>query len=78
MNRVIVDPATLARLRDARQTLELCDDSGRLLGQCVAAWGPSEGARLERQVSEEEQDRRLRGGGCRSLVEILGDLEKRS
>jgi hypothetical protein len=77
MNRVIVDPATLARLRDARQTLELCDDSGLVVGHFVPALDPSERARLEPQVSEEELDRRLRAGGGRSLAEILTDLEKR-
>ncbi len=78
MNRVVVDPATHARLREVRQTLELCDDSGRLVGHFVPTLDPSECADLEPHVSEAELDRRERAGGGRPLVDILTDLEKRS
>lgn len=46
MNRVVVDPATLARLRGVRQTLELCDESGRVVGHFVPALEHSEDAGL--------------------------------
>lgn len=78
MNRVVVDPATLARLQHARQTLELCDDSGRVVGRFVPTVDHSECAELEPRVSEEELDRRERAGGGRPLANILADLEKRS
>jgi hypothetical protein len=78
MTRLIVDSATLTKLRDARQTLELCDDLGRVVGHFVPTLDPSQCSTLEPQVSEEELDRRERFGGGRSLAEILADLEKRS
>ena len=78
MNRVVVDPVTLAKLRDAWQTLELCDDSGRVVGRFVPLVEPAVRAKLEPQVTEEELDRRERAGGGRPLADILGDLEKRS
>lgn len=78
MNRVIVDPATLVQLRNVRQTSELWDDSGKLLGHFVPAMNHSERVDLEPQVSEEELDRRERAGGGRPLADILADLEKRS
>lgn len=78
MNRVIVDPATLVRLRDVQNTLELCDDFGQVVGHFVPVVAPSERAGLEPRVSEEELDRRERVGGGRPLADILTDLEKRS
>lgn len=78
MNRVVVDPITLTRLLDARQTLELCDDSGRIVGRFIPTVDRSECIDLEPQVSEEELDRRERAGGGRPLADILADLEKQS
>jgi hypothetical protein len=78
MNRVVVDPATLAKLRGARQTLDLCDDRGQVVGRFIPAVDPFEGADLQPQVSEEELDRRERVGGGRPLADILADLEKPS
>ena len=77
MNRLVVDSATLARLRDVRQTLELCDDSGHVVGHFVPTVDHSQYSDLEPQISEDELDRRERVRGGRSLAEILTDLEKR-
>jgi hypothetical protein len=77
MIRVTLDPATLDRLGDYRQTLELCDDSGRVVGHFVPANAPVSSDDMEPQISEEELQRREREGGGRSLQAILADLEKR-
>jgi hypothetical protein len=78
MNRVVVDPVTLAKLRDAWETLDLCDTDGQIVGRFIPIVDRSHGADLEPQISEEELDRRQREGGGRPLADILKDLEKRS
>ena len=78
MNRVVLDPTTLAKLRDAWQTLELCDGNGQVVGRFVPIVDRSKCADLEPQISEEELDRRERAGGGRPLADILKDLGKRS
>ncbi len=79
MNRVIVDPTTLNQLRSARQILELCDDSGQVVGHFVPIVDRSAYEGLEPQISEEELDRRMRTEtGGRSLADILADLEKKA
>lgn len=78
MNRVVVDPVTLAKLRDVWQTLELCDKDGQVVGRFIPIVDRSKCADLEPQVSEEELDRRERAGEGRPLADILADLEKRS
>jgi len=69
---MIVDPALQAKLATAGRTIELCDNSGRILGHFIPFGG------LEPKVSEEELDRRQQQGGGRSLKSILLDLEKRA
>jgi len=78
MTRVVVDPLTCAKLVNAQNPLELCDESGHLLGRFFPAVDPSLYEMLEPGVSDEELDRREREGGGRSLREILADLEKRA
>lgn len=78
MNRVVVDPATLAKLRDVWETLDLCDDNGQVVGRFIPMVDRTKCADLEPQISEEELDRRERVGGGRPLVDILKDLERRS
>ena len=78
MNRLVVDPATLAGLRDVRQALELCDDSGRVVGHFIPTVDHSQYSELEPQISEDELDRRERIRGGRSLAEILNALEKQT
>lgn len=63
MKRVVLDPATLAQLHGVHYTVELCDGSGREVGQFVPVVNRSEHTDLEPQVSEEELDRRERSSG---------------
>lgn len=78
MTRVIVDPLTRAKLINVRNPLELCDESGHLLGRFIPAMHAAEQDLLESGISEEELDRREREEGGRSLAEILADLERRA
>jgi hypothetical protein len=78
MNRVIVDPLTQAQLVNAQQKLELCDDSGRILGHFIPVEDRSSRMRREPQISDEEIERRVCQGGGRPLAEILTDLEKKA
>lgn len=78
MNRVIVDPATLATLASAHQKVELCDNAGRVLGHFIPLEDRSAHTGREPRIDEEEIERRLHRGGGRSLAEILADLEKKA
>jgi hypothetical protein len=78
MTKVIVDPLTSAKLINVQGLLELCDESGKVLGRFIPAVDPSLYEMLDPGVSEEELDRREREGGGRSLREILADLENRA
>ncbi|MBC8290473.1 MAG: hypothetical protein H8E37_09165 [Planctomycetes bacterium] len=78
MVKLTVDHETLAKLLDLNERLELCDESGRLLGYFNPVVDPSMYEGLDSQVSAEELERRSREGGGRPLADILADLEKRA
>ncbi|MHB1424403.1 MAG: hypothetical protein ACYC3I_14625 [Gemmataceae bacterium] len=78
MNRVVVDPATLTILRNARQTLDVCDESGKVAGRFIPTMDHFDCADIEPRISEAELNRRERAGGGRPLADILTALEKRS
>ena len=78
MSRLIVDLSTQTQLANVYETLELCDDSGRVLGHFIPALDWSRCKGIEPQISEEELQRREQQGGGRSLAQILADLDKRS
>ncbi len=73
MVRIVVDPATQARMEGLQMVADLCDASGRVLGRFVPV---QQELILEPQISREELRRREAEGGGRSLAEILADLEK--
>jgi hypothetical protein len=78
MVKVIVDEVLRSKLHNLTQALELCDESGRVLGRFspILDLSPYEG--LEPQISEAELHRREREGGGRTLAEIMANLEKRA
>jgi hypothetical protein len=78
MTRVIVDEALRKKLHDLKETLELCDDAGHVLGRVTPVFDPALYEGLEPDISDEEIERRMREGGGRTLAEILADLEKRA
>jgi hypothetical protein len=77
MTRVIVDPAFQALLAGLKETVELCDTAGQVLGHFTPANAVSLNEWGRPQIPEEELLRREREEGGRSLAEILADLEKR-
>ncbi|HVA46731.1 MAG TPA: hypothetical protein VNH11_10240 [Pirellulales bacterium] len=73
MKRVVLDAATIAKLSDY-EILELCDESGRVIGRFRPAVYDDPAA--QPQISEDELDRRAAEVGGRSLAEIMADWEK--
>jgi hypothetical protein len=80
MTRVILDRATLARLHDLKERLEVCDESGETLGffQPAPSRDRSLYATAQVPVTEAELDRAEQQPGGRTLAEILADLESRT
>lgn len=78
MVKLTVDQDTRTKLYDLRERLQLCDESGRVLGYFQPVVDPSDYEGVDSQVSQEELNLRSREGGGRPLAEILADLEKRS
>ena len=75
MIRIVVDEQTSEKLRTTQETVLVCDNTGRILGQFI----PEEpGKPFIPDISEEELRRRLAEETGRPLKEILADLEKRS
>lgn len=77
MVKLTVDQETRAKLLDLNERLELCDESGRLLGYFNPVVDPSMYEGLDSPLCKEELDRRSREGGGRPLADILADLEKK-
>jgi hypothetical protein len=73
--KITVDDALRTRLHDFRLPLELCDESGRVLGYLRPAADPSLYKGVHCPVSEAELDRRSQMGGGRPLADVLRDLE---
>jgi hypothetical protein len=78
MTQVILDRATLDKLRQVQEVARLCDETGGVVGYFHPVIDPSEYEGLEPPMSEEEMARRLQEPGGRSLAEILADLEKQA
>lgn len=76
MNRVVVDETLRSKLENFRSRLELCDESGHVLGYLTPAVDPAMYQGVESPTSPEELQRRSQEGGGRELADILQDLEK--
>ena len=75
MTRFVLDSTTGAKLQGARQPLELCDQTGRVLGHFIPLVEQAISPMLEPQIGEDEIRRRELQGGGRSLAEIMADLK---
>jgi hypothetical protein len=78
MTEVVLDQATLAKLRRAQELVKVRDEHGSVVGYFHPVLNASDYEGLEPPMSEEEIERRLREPGGRPLAEILADLEKRA
>jgi hypothetical protein len=77
MTRVLLDAALRSKLHNLSHPLELCDDSGKVVGRVFPTADLSQYEPLEPQVSEEELDRREQADERRyTTAEVLAHLEK--
>ncbi|MBW3539260.1 MAG: hypothetical protein KY476_03240 [Planctomycetes bacterium] len=83
MQRISVDIETIRKLQDLSDSLELCDESGRVLGHflpLLEPWpqpaDPSEYVGVDSPTSREELLERVRRGGGRTWPEIRADWER--
>ena len=75
MTKVTLDAATLAKLKDLNELLEVCDESGRTLGYFHPVV-PSESLKAMSPFSDEEIEEFRQQRTGRPLSEILSDLNK--
>ncbi|HEV3262704.1 MAG TPA: hypothetical protein VG013_38065 [Gemmataceae bacterium] len=76
MTRVTVNEALRSMLHNLSQPLELCDESGRVLGRVFPALDLSEYEPWEPPISEEELRRREQSTEKRyTTAEVLAHLE---
>jgi hypothetical protein len=75
MSRLIVPASLSGQLIRLEQSVELCDESGRVLGLFLPSPDPSEYERVEPQISEEELQRRERSDKWYSTAEVIKHLE---
>ena len=82
MSEPIFDSATLSKLREIHEPLEIRDESGQLVGYFTPhsryPGEPGHHGDMDVPFTEEELDRFEQEPGGRSLDDILRDLEKRS
>ncbi len=77
MTKIIVDPSLRTKLDNLTQPVELCDESGRVLGRFLPTFDPSMYEGLDPQISKEELQRRKQfKGKSYTTEEILAYLKK--
>jgi len=75
MTRVIVDETLLSKLHNLAQPLELCDQSGRVLGRVFPTPDLSEYEPWEPPISEEELRRREQSNKWYTTEQVLAHLK---
>jgi len=75
MSKLTVDSATLNKLRQVNERVEIRDEAGELVGYFTPRLDRLLYESVEIPVSEQELRRRALKGGGRTLVEIVADLE---
>lgn len=75
MTRIIVDEELRSKLHNLEQPLELCDESGRVLGRVVPNLDLSQYEPLEPQISREELQRRKNSDKWYTTAEVLAHLK---
>ena len=77
MAQVFFDATLRSKLDNLSQPLEICDESGRVVGRVFPCLDRSQFEPMVPQVSEEELDRRERANEKRyTTAEVLAYLEK--
>ena len=78
MSELIVDSATLDKLRQVNERVEIRGETGELIGNPTPRVDPSLYESAEIPVGTEELRRRAQNGGERTLDQILADLDRRA
>jgi hypothetical protein len=76
MTEVTLDKATLTKLRNLQENLEVRDETGRILGYFVPAEDKATYDGVDAQVSDQELDRREAEEAGRPLPDIMRDLKE--
>jgi len=76
MKKVSLDPTVLAQLRELKEQVVLCDESGHAVGYFQPVADPALYQEVQVPVSEEELRRIEANLTGRPLADILADLEK--
>ena len=76
MTRVLLDAALRSKLHNLAEPVELCDESGRVVGRVIPVPETAEEGPFEPQISEEEIKRRINSDEKRyTTAEVLAYLE---
>jgi hypothetical protein len=76
MTRVTIDTATLATLQQVHDIVELCDESGRVVGHFHPGPPRDANGKIIVPFSEEEIEEFSKQDGGRPLKDIFNDLSK--
>jgi hypothetical protein len=77
MTRITVDETLRGKLHNLSEPVELCDESGKVLGRLYPTLDLSQYEPLEPQISREELERRKQSKEKRyTTAEVLAHLEK--
>lgn len=78
MTKLTVDSDTETKLRDLRESVELCGQSGRVLGYFTPASERALYEGVQSPTSADELLQRAQEGGGRPLSEIFANLRARA
>jgi hypothetical protein len=77
MIQVVVDATIRSKLQTVLCPVELCDETGKVLGRFIPQLDPAQWEPLTPEISEEELQRRLKANEKRyTTAEVLAHLEK--
>ena len=77
MPRVTLDPALVAKLKNSLELVELCDESGKIIGRFHPVYDKAFYDQLQPEISNEELEKRFASNERRyTTAEVLAHLEK--
>jgi hypothetical protein len=76
MARITINAETVAKLKDAREMVELRDEAGRIVGHFLPGPPRDENGQIILPFSEDELDELSKQEGGRALKDILNDLSR--
>lgn len=77
MTRITIDPQLQKQLHSVTETVELCDEQGRVIGRFVPLVDAGAYLRLTPQVSEDELRRREESTEWFTTADVLDHLGKK-